>query len=360
MKISKKLAHQLPKTDLHLHLDGSLRVETILELAEEQGIKLPKTNEKDLREYLQVGLDCESLVEYLKGFDVTLSVMQTYEALKRTAFELAEDCAKENIRYIEVRYSPILHRQKGLALTEIVEAVLEGLKDAERIYNIRTGVILCGIRNINPETSMLLAELTCAYKGRGVIAFDLAGAEENFPAKDHQEAFSLILQNNINCTLHAGEAYGPDSIHQAVHYCGAHRIGHGTRLREDGDLLNYINDQRIPLEICLTSNIQTKAAKSFENHPMRFYYDYGIRVTLNTDNRLISNTTMTDELLLAAKYYDFDLIDLRAILLNGFKSAFVNYHDRKILIKSALEEIDELISEEINRDDISKSDIEVM
>lgn len=360
MKLTKKLAKRLPKTDLHVHLDGSVRVETILDLAKEQGVRLPKQTHEELRSYLEVGLNCESLVEYLKGFDVTLSVMQTYGALKRVAFELAEDSAKENVRYLEVRYSPILHTQNGLPLTEIVEAVLEGLREAERTLNIRTGVILCGIRNINPETSMVLAELACAYKNRGVIGFDLAGAEENFPAKDHQDAFSLILKNNINCTLHAGEAYGPESIHQAVHYCGAHRIGHGTRLKEDGDLLNYINDQRIPLEVCLTSNVQTKAASSFETHPLRFYYDYGVRVTLNTDNRLISGTTMTDELLLAAKYCNFDLLDIRNILLNGFKSAFVNYHDRKILIKNAIDEIDTLIADAAKEEEYSSSDIELI
>jgi adenosine deaminase len=360
MKLTKKLALALPKTDLHVHLDGSLRVETIIDLAKQQNINLPHMEADALGRYLKVGLDCPSLVDYLKGFDVTLSVMQTYDSLKRVAYELAEDSAKENVRYLEVRYSPILHTKQGLPLTDIVEAVLDGLKEAEQHLNIRTGVIICGIRNINPQTSMVLAELACAYKNRGVIGFDLAGAEENFPAKDHQEAFSLILKNNINCTLHAGEAYGPESIHQAVHYCGAHRVGHGTRLKEDGDLLNYVNDQRIPLEICLTSNVQTKAAKSFETHPMRFYYDYGVRVTINTDNRLISGTTMTDELLLAAKYCQFDLVDIRAILLNGFKSAFINYHDRKILIKAALDEIDDLIADAVKDEGISKSDIEMI
>ena len=348
--ISEAFAKQVPKADLHVHLDGSIRVKTILELAEKHKVDLPKKNEKDLQNYLQVDLDCKSLVDYLKGFDVTLSVLQDYNSLKRVAFELAEDNALENVRYLEVRYSPILHQRRNMSLTEIVEAVLDGLREAEKKYNIRTGVILCGIRNISPESSMILAELACAYKNRGVIGFDLAGAEENFPAKDHKDAFSLILKNNINCTLHAGEAYGPDSVHQAIHYCGAHRIGHGTRLKEDGDLLNYVNDHRIPLEICLTSNVQTKAAKSFEEHPFRFYFDYGLRVTLNTDNRLISGTTMTQEFLLASKEYDLDVYDLKRIIVDSLKSAFINYHDRKILMDAAIDEIDDLIEKELNNE----------
>jgi adenosine deaminase len=348
--ISEAFVKLVPKADLHVHLDGSIRVKTILDLAKKNGVTLPKDNEKELKEYLQVGLNCESLVEYLKGFDVTLSVLQEYDSLKRVAFELAEDNALENVRYLEIRYSPILHQRKGMALTEIVEAVLDGLREAERKYNIRTGVILCGIRNISPESSMILAELVCAYKNRGVIGFDLAGAEENFPAKEHKDAFSLILKNNINCTLHAGEAYGPESVHQAIHFCGAHRIGHGTRLKEDGDLLNYVNDHRIPLEICLTSNVQTKAAKSFEDHPFRFYLDYGLRVTLNTDNRLISGTTMTQEILLASREYHLDVYDIKKIIIDSLKSAFINYHDRKILIDSAIEEIDILIEKEFNKE----------
>jgi len=322
----------MPKTDLHCHLDGSLRLDTVIDLARKQQVELPTFDRKKLKKLLVPGLRCKSLVEYLRPFDITLSVMQEPEALFRTAYELAEDAAKENVWYLEVRYSPVLHTKKGMKLTEIVDAVLAGLKAAERKYHIKTGVIICGMRNINPETSMTLAELATAYKNQGVVAFDLAGAEENYPAKHHREAFYLILNNNINCTAHAGEAYGPESIHQALHYCGAHRIGHGTRLKEDGDLLNYVNDHRIPLEICLTSNIQTKAAASFETHPLKFYYDYGLRVTINTDNRLISNTTMTNELYLAAKYADWNMNDLKTVIVAGFKSAFMPMREKAIML----------------------------
>jgi len=339
MELDKKILHDMPKTDLHCHLDGSMRIETILDLAQKQKVKLPIDDPAKLKKILVPGLKCKSLVDYLKPFDITLSVLQEPDAIKRAAYELAEDCAAENIRYLEVRYSPVLHQQKGLKLPTIVDSVLEGLHRAEHEHDIKTGVIICGMRNINPQTSLLLAELAVAYKNQGVVAFDLAGAEENYPAKHHKEAFYLTLNNNVNCTAHAGEAYGPESIHQAIHYCGAHRIGHGTRLKEDGDLLNYVNDHRIPLEVCLTSNIQTKAAESFEAHPLKFYYEIGLRVTINTDNRLISDTTMTNELYLAAKYAQLNMEDIKEIIISGFKSAFLPMREKKVMLERINKEL---------------------
>jgi adenosine deaminase len=289
-----------------------------------------------------LGEDCRNLADYLKAFDITLSVMQQEDALHRIAYELVEDCAKENVRYLEVRYSPILHTREGLRLTQIVDAVNDGLLHGEKAFNVKTGVIICGMRNINPETSYRLAELAIAYKNRGVVAFDLAGEEEDYPAKKHKDAFFLILKNNVNCTLHAGESYGPESIHQALHYCGAHRIGHGTRLKEDGDLLNYVNDHRVPLEICLTSNIQTRAAAEFASHPLRFYYDYGLRTTINTDNRLMSDTTVTKELYLAHKHLNFSLEEILDLVVFGFKSSFLPYRSKVRMLKSAFAEINAL------------------
>jgi adenosine deaminase len=330
----------MPKTDLHVHLDGSVRIPTLIELAAKQKIDLPARNPKELKKILVPGLHCRSLGDYLKPFDIILTVLQDEEALARVAFELAEDAAKENVWYMEVRYSPVLHTRHGLKLTTIVDAVLEGLKKAEKKYDIKTGIIVCGMRNISPETSMTLAELAVAYKNRGVVGFDLAGLEENYPAKHHREAFYRILNNNINCTAHAGEAYGPESVHQAIHYCGAHRIGHGTRLVEDGDLLNYVNDHRIPLEVCLTSNIQTRAAESFDKHPLKFYYDFGLRITINTDNRLISNTSVTRELSLAAKYANLNMNDLKTIVVAGFKSAFLPMRERAIMLNLVNKELE--------------------
>lgn len=341
-EITEEFLKTLPKVELHCHLDGSLRIETILELAEKNKVKLPGADDPDgLRKLLVVGENRRNLEDYLKAFDITLSVMQDEESLERIAYELVADAADENIRYLEVRYSPILHTRKGLRLTRIIDAVNDGLRRGEREFGVRTGVIICGMRNINPEISYQLAEMAIAYKNRGVVAFDLAGAETDHPAKNHKEAFFLILRNNINCTLHAGESYGPESIHQALHYCGAHRIGHGTRLKEDGDLLNYVNDHRIPLEICLTSNVQTRAVKSFEDHPLRFYYDYGLRTTVCTDNRLMSDTTVSRELYRAHVHLGFELDELMDLIIYGFKSAFLPYREKSKMLRGVFDELRE-------------------
>jgi adenosine deaminase len=286
-----------------------------------------------------MGAQCESLEEYLTAFDVTLSVLQTEDALRRVAYELALDCAAENVRYLEVRYSPVLHTKKGLKPTAIVDAVLDGLRAAGRETGIRSNVIICGIRHIDPQTSVRLAELAVAYKGKGVVGFDLAGAEEGHPARRHQEAVQLILDNNVNVTIHAGEAFGPESIAQAVHTCGAHRIGHGVRLRENGDLLNYLNDHRIPLEMCPSSNVQTRSVSGFESHPLKFYFDFGLRVTVNTDNRLITDTTVTKELRLAHERMGFTLEDLCTLIVQGFKSAFLPFREKAELLRDVNAEI---------------------
>ncbi len=340
IEVTKELLHALPKTDLHCHLDGSMRLKTILELAEEQGVKLPATTEEALAKVIHKGEICKDLEDYLVAFDVTCSVLQTEQALFRAAYELGVDAATENVRYIEVRYAPVLHQQRGLKLTAIVDAVLEGLRAAKHEKRIKYGVILCGIRHMNPQSSVRLAELCVAYKNRGVVGFDLAGAEANFPAKEHREAFQLILKNNVNCTAHAGEAYGPESIGQALHYLGSHRIGHGVRLREDGDLLNYVNDHRIPLECCPSSNVQTRAVSEMKAHPLKFYFDYGLRVTINTDNRLITDTTCTNEYWIAHQELGLSLEDLTTLIVSGFKSAFIPFREKQDMLKLVNGEIE--------------------
>ncbi len=347
MKITREFIEAIPKTDLHVHLDGSIRLNTILELAEEQGVELPgdPQDEDELKEVMNAGAICEDLTDYLKAFDITLSVLQTEEALYRAAFELGEDAARENVKYMEVRYSPLLHTSEGLSYPVIVEAVGEGLREAKRQYGLMSGQIICGIRHMTPEASLRMAELCVAFKHKGVVGFDLAGAEANNPAKDYREAFYLVRNNNVNLTIHAGEAYGPESIHQAIHMGGAHRIGHGTRLREDGDLLNYINDRRIPLEVCLTSNVQTRACKSFESHPLPFYMSYGLRCTINTDNRLVTDTTVTDEYCRAVRYYDFNIGDLRKLMINGFKSSFLPYRKKRSVTARACSEFDAVVQQ---------------
>lgn len=336
--------HALPKTDLHVHLDGSIRPGSLFELAKAQGIRLEVRGKAELQRFLDRLTAGVSLPTYLKAFDLTLSILQEPEALERVAFELAEDAHLENVRYMEIRYCPALHVKNKLNLHDTVDAVLKGLSEAGRRYGIQTGTIICGIRHLSPKLSLELAELAVAYAARGVVGFDLAGAEKDYPAKAHREAFDRVLRNNVNVTVHAGEAFGPQSIRQALHYCGAHRIGHGTRLREDPKTLDYVNDHRIPLEMCLTSNVQTQATLSFEDHPFREYLKSGLRVTLNTDNRLVSSTTMTDELDRAVDTFELSPMDVRQVLLNGFKSAFVPYREKGELLRRAVLEIDQVLT----------------
>jgi adenosine deaminase len=344
MNFDLEMIRRLPKTDLHCHLDGSLRVTTLWELAEKQGVALPMKSPAELRDHMRppAGTD---LTEYLKLFDLTLAVLQDAESLERVAFELAEDAARENVWHLEVRFSPILHQKAGLSLEAIIEAVLRGLRRAESRWRITSGVIVCGIRHISPEVSLQLADLAIRYRKSGVVAFDLAGAERDYPAKEHREAFQRILNNNVNSTVHAGEAFGARSIHQAIHYCGAHRIGHGTLLWEDPDLLDYVNDHRIPLEMCLTSNVQTGAVDDYAAHPFGAYFRKGLRVTINTDNRLMSDTTVSQELQLACRNLDLYVGDLRKILINGIKSAFLTHAEKKALLREAISVWDEVFQE---------------
>lgn len=344
-RLTFEAIQRLPKTDLHVHLDGSLRITTILDLAHKHNVKLPADDPEGLARALHCGENTGSLVKYLEAFDITLMVLQTQDALFRAAYELAQDAAAENVRYMEVRYAPLLHTRRGLSHTRVVEAVLDGLRSAQIDHGIMSNVIICGIRNISPESSLEMAELAVAYKGRGVTGFDLAGAEYDHPAKKHKEAFALIRKNNINITIHAGEAYGPESIEQAIHVCGAHRIGHGVRLREDGDLLHYVNDHRIALECCPSSNVQTGAVKDLATHPLKLYHDLGLRVTINTDNRLITDTTVSKELWLAHTKMGLNLQDLKQIVLNGFKAAFLPYHERRGMLRSIAQELADIEQE---------------
>nr|WP_275976869.1 adenosine deaminase [Polyangium aurulentum] len=339
-KLPLEFFQQLPKADLHVHLDGSLRLDTIIDLAKKHDIELPSYDPAELRRAMRLGQNTGSLVEYLKAFDVTLRVLQTEDALFRCAYELAEDAARENVRYMEVRYSPMLHTRQGLKLTSVVEAVLAGLRAAHDSLGIESTVILCGIRNISPHSSLEMAELAVAYKGRGVVGFDLAGAEYDHPAKHHKAAFQLVRDNNINCTIHAGEAYGPESIAQAIHVCGAHRIGHGCRLRENGDLLHYVADHRIPLEACPSSNVQTGAVRDLASHPLKLYFDLGLRVTVNTDNRLVTDTTVSHELWLCHTKMGMSLEDIKSIIVAGFKSAFLPFPIKQSYLRRVTEELE--------------------
>lgn len=334
----------LPKTDLHLHLDGSLRVATIRELAAEQEVDLPADSDDRLRRDLVCSDGCSSLEEYLQAFEIPLSVLQDPDAVWRAAREVVEDAAAENVRYLEVRFSPLLHLENGHDERTILAAMVAGLADGSAATGVESGAIICGMRNLDPRRTRELAQLAVDFKDRGVVAFDLAGAEQDYPAKHHVDAFYTILNNNVNCTCHAGEGFGPASIHQAVHYCGAHRIGHGTRLHEDPDLMAYVNDHRIPLEICLTSNLHTGVVSRIEDHPFGLYYREGLRVTLNSDNTLVSDTTVTREYRKAVEAFGLGIADVRKIVLNGFKSAFLPMKKKGALFTRALDEMDGIVA----------------
>ena len=340
----RELLRTLPKAELHCHLDGSVRPATLIELGRLYGKRMPAPDEESLREFMVVR-DARNLEDYLARFAVTLSVMQRAEALERIAYELLEDAAADGVRYVEVRYAPVLNVKEGLSLGQAVEATLRGLAAAERDHGVRGRVIICALRNLSSDVSMALARLAVDYRSQGVVGFDLAGAELGNPAAAHAAAFFYARSHDLACTVHAGEGAGAHSVRQAVHDCGAHRLGHATRLIEDESLVQFVNDRRIALEICLTSNVQTRAAPSYEAHPLRAYYDRGLNVVLNTDNRLMSGTSLTDEYWHAATHLDFTFEELSVIALNGFASAFLPWEERRILLDQMRREIADLVAQ---------------
>jgi adenosine deaminase len=339
MKFEKGILHSVPKVLLHEHLDGVLRPQTVIELANEAGYHdLPTDDAHALARWFFRGANQGSLAKYLEGFAHTIAVMQTEEALERVAYEQAEDLSQDGVVYFETRFAPIFHTRQGLTHQQVVSAVLKGLDRGRKDFGIHSGLIICAMRNMN--ASLEMAELAVDFRARGVVGFDLAGEEGGYPPKKHVEAFHYIQRENFNITVHAGEGYGKESIWQAIQYCGAHRIGHGTRLIDDiavkdgkavklGDLAQYVLDKRIPLEICLLSNVHTGATPSLAEHPFKILYQEKFRVTLNTDNRLMSQTKMTREFEVAAETFGLSLDDFEKITINGMKSAFLPY-DRRI------------------------------
>lgn len=341
--ISRELLARLPKAELHCHLDGSVRPQTLIGLAAERDVTLPAHNVAELEEYMIVR-NADNLEDYLARFSVTLSVMQDAEALERIAHELVVDAARDGIRYIEIRYSPVLNTQAGLSLDEAVEAPLRGIASGTVETGTVARLIICALRHLAPAVSSELARLAVAYKHHGVVGFDLAGGERNHPASAHIESFAYARVHDLAVTVHAGEGDGADSIRQAVHFCGANRIGHATRLFEDYALAQYVNDRRIALEICLTSNVQTRAVLSYAAHPLRSYYDEGQVVVLNTDNRLMSGVTLTDEYAHAASSLGFTFPELARIARNGFESAFVPWQERRIMLDAFDRELPALLA----------------
>ena len=346
MKLDREVLKSLPKVLLHEHLDGAMRPLTVIELARVAGYgQLPTEDPEELSHWFHQGANQGSLPKYLEGFAHTIAVLQSEEALEQAAYEQAEDLSRDGVVYFETRFAPIFHTRLGLTQQQVVSAVLKGLERGRKDFGISSGLILCAMRNM--DVSLEMAELAVDFRERGVVGFDLAGEEGGYPPKKHVDAFHYIQRQNFNITIHAGEGFGKESIWQAIQYCGAHRIGHGTRLVDDiavmdgkavklGDLAQYVLDKRIPLEICLLSNVHTGATRSLDEHPFKVLYREKFRVTLNTDNRLMSDTTMTKEFEAARDAFGLAIEDFEKITINAMKSAFLPYNQRCDFIYSVL------------------------
>ena len=339
-----------PKVLLHDHLDGGVRPATVVALAAETGYEgLPTTDVAELSQWFYEAANSGSLERYLETFAHTVGVMQTPAALRRIAAECAEDLARDGVVYAEVRYAPELHLEQGMDLAEVVEAVNEGFREGERRaaaagHTIRVGALLTAMRHA--ARSMEIAQLVVRYRDEGVAGFDIAGAEAGHPPTRHLDAFEYLQRENAHFTIHAGEGFGLPSIWQAIQWCGADRLGHGVRIIDDievdgddvrlGRLAAYVRDKRIPLEMAPTSNVMTGAAKSIEDHPIGLLRKLYFRVTVNTDNRLMSGTTMTAEFEKLAQAFDYQLRDFQWFTVNAMKSAFIPFDERLAMIDGVI------------------------
>ena len=335
-----------PKVVLHDHLDGGLRASTIVELADETGYgDLPTTGPEQLAAWMQRGANRKDLTLYLETFAHTVGVMQASDSIMRVARECAEDLAADGVVYAEVRFAPELHTERGLALDDAIEAVLEGFDQGSAGTGLTIRAICTAMRHLH--RSVEVAEAAVRWRDRGVVAFDIAGPEDGYPPDDHLEAFQYCQRENFHVTIHAGEAYGPRSIWKALQFCGAERLGHGIRIVEDivtnadgdrtlGRLAHYIRDRRIPLEVCPTSNVNTGVVASVADHPIDTLVQLRYRVTVNTDNRLMSDVSMTSEMATLAGAFGYDWARLRWLTVNAMKSSFLPFRERLQIIEGII------------------------
>lgn len=319
---------KIPKVDLHYHLDGGLRPQTVLELAKSQSIKLPTENLEELKKYLSVKDDCVSLVEYLQKFDLPLKCIQTKESQIRVAKEAVIDAKDDGVKYIEVRFAPALMCEKGLSLEDVTENVVTGLKLGEKETGIMARAILVCMRNHSNDKNLEVIEAAKKFLNKGVCGVDLAGDEKNYPPEYHRVVFRKAVNYKIPITIHAGEAAGAENIREAIEGLGAVRIGHGVALKENRSVYFLVKRKKIPLEMCLTSNVQTKATLTLEEHPIRKYFDDGIIVTANTDNITVSNTTMSKEYELLSTSFGFSVKELMTLTNNAVKSSFLSKEEK--------------------------------
>ena len=336
--LTRELIGRLPKAELHVHLDGSLRPETMIELARDAKISLPADQPEPLRRFMLVD-NAANLEDYLRRFDVTIPLLQTPAAIERVSYEMVEDAARDNVRYLEVRYCPHLSRKRGMTLDQVLEAELRGLARGEREFGVVARVINCSLRHYDPKVSVEIAEHSVAFRDRGVVGFDLAGGEAGRPAGAHRAAFDVAQQGYLGITVHAGEAAGAESVGEAVHLCHANRIGHGTRLYESPELQDYIRDRQILIEANITSNVQTHAVARASEHPVRGYLAAGLNVTLSTDGWLMAGVSLSDEYWTAHTQLGLNREQIDRMILNGFAGAFLPWPERQKLLDSARAEL---------------------
>jgi len=328
--LTRELIGRLPKAELHVHLDGSLRPETMVELARTAKVELPTRDPVALRKHMLVD-DVATLEDYLARFDLTIPLLQDPEAIERVAYEMVEDAARDNLRYLEVRYCPLLSTRQGLSLDEVVQAEWRGLQRGKKDFGVPSRIINCSLRHYEPERSIQIAEHSVRCRDHGVVALDLAGGEAGRPPGIHGEAFDIAVRGLLHVTVHAGEAAGPESIAEAIHRCHAERIGHGTRLHEDPDLQAYVRDRELLIETNVTSNLQTRAVARASEHPVRRYFDAGLAVTLCTDSWLMSGVSLTDEYWLAHRELGFTREEIDEMILNACAGSFLPQPEREAL-----------------------------
>ncbi|MHB1090847.1 MAG: adenosine deaminase [Ilumatobacteraceae bacterium] len=345
MSVPGNILAKAPKVLLHDHLDGGLRAETVVDLAREYGYsKLPTTDTAELQKWFHRGAKRNDLVLYLETFAHTVGVMQHRDAIERVAFECAQDLANDGVVYAEVRFAPELNTEAGLTLDEVVRAALDGFKRGSAGTNLTVYVLCCAMRTA--ARSLEIAELAVRWRDEGVVGFDIAGAEAGYPPTRHLDAFQYIQRSNFHTTIHAGEAFGLPSIWEALQFCGAERLGHGVRIVDDiigepgneklGRLAQFVRDRRIPLELCPTSNVNTGVCASIATHPIGMLKRLRFRVTVNTDNRLMSATSMTKEFEQLAEAFDWNISDFQWLTVNAMKSAFAPFDERLKLINQVI------------------------
>jgi adenosine deaminase len=326
----------LPKIELHCHLDGSLRPETIIDIAKKEGISIPSFEIEEIQKELTAPLECESLDEYLEKFAIPNLVMQSKESLRRITFELFEDAALENVKYMEVRFAPLLHTKSGLDVEEIIESVLDGLKDAEDQYDIKGNLILSCMRTMSANSAFEVVEKGKKFLGKGVVAIDLCASEDEGFCRKFVEPIRLAREYGYRVTIHAGETGIGRNVLEAVELLGAERIGHGVFIKDCVEAYKIVKEKQVVLEMCPTSNVQTKAVTHFSEHPIYHFHKDGIKVTVNTDNRTVSNTNMANECNIVFNEFNISYEDYKQIYDNSVEACFTDIETKEKLKKYIL------------------------